>query len=831
MDFPVLEQLDLILDSIHKNSISILQAPPGSGKTTCLPLELMKAKIAGDKKILMLEPRRIAAKNAALRLSFMNGSQLGKEIGYRIRFDSNVTDQTKLEVVTDGILTKLLLADPELNDYGLIVFDEFHERNLDSDFCLALTRRAQTHFRNDLKILIMSATLEGIHFEKAGILTKPIASSGKIYPVEVIYQGSSPKRQSVRLAELIPKALERHEGDILVFFSGISEINETEKALANTFSTQDNVIVHKLYGDMSFEDQEKVFLHPKQNYRKVILATNLAESSITISNVRVIIDTGYCKRVIYDPSSGLTKLERKRISLASAKQRSGRSGREAAGYAYRLWSQEEEANFVTAHLPEILETDISNLILLSKLWGENLNDLPLLDYPSEGTILEMTNLLTYLGCLDAKGSLSDIGKHAAQLPIPLRIAVMCLKMAHNGLLQLGVDIATVYTERRIFSEQTQSQNFSRIWEKWENLTSINSYPKLKLIREQLAQILKNIELSGEKLAIGNTPSTALVLSLAYPDRISKSRQPSSNRYKMSGGKGAYFPEGSSIQHPDWILVLETDGNDTDAKINLYCELDEKEVLDLYKNQILSSIEHTIEENEKTMPILRSYEEQKLGEIVLKRINSSGLNSLSQKKQAIYDYFQKKGILNILSNYESTKQLLYRTNLLFKNGILEKEIKEESLLANLETWLFPNYSFGKDSLNLLNFDPYVSILSLFSYKEKELIQNEAPTHLTVPSGSKIEIQYSEGIPVLAVKLQELFGLAETPRIAKGRVYLTLHLLSPAGRPVQVTKDLKNFWDSTYHEVKKELKGRYPKHPWPDSPWEAQATKGIKKRSLN
>jgi len=829
--FPVLDSLAEILNSIQNNRITILQAPPGSGKTTALPLELLKANIRKGKKILMLEPRRIATKNAALRLSYLNGTPVGGLIGYRIRFESKISEHTLLEVVTDGILTKLLLADPELSDYDLVVFDEFHERNLDSDFCLSLVRQVQTHFRDDLKVLIMSATLEGINFKDAGIISNPITTKGKSYPIEIIHQGESNKRSGLRVAELIPKVLDKHEGDILVFFSGISEINEAARELTGTNKLSENTIILRLFGDMNFEDQEKVFLPAKPGERKVILATNLAESSVTISNVRVVIDTGFCKRAIFDPRSGLTKLVRKRISLASAKQRSGRSGREAPGFSYRLWSKEEESNFVTAHPPEILESDISNLILLSKIWGEDLSDLPLIDCPKAGTLIEMSELLQKLGCLDADAKLTELGKQAAQLPMPLRLAVMCLLLKQSGKLELGTDLALAYSERKYFSDVLPLQNFRDVWEKWTNHPNLNSIPKIKMIRDQLIRNLSNSDPFKSELSLKFLDSPILFLTLAYPDRIAKARFPGSNRYKMANGKGAYLPEGTKLHYPEWILILESDGDETDAKISLYLELVEQDILRLQTKQLHNIITHSIEENEKKIPILRSFEESMLGEISYKKTPVIGKNQIKDKKRKVSEYFQKKGILPFLYTEEETKQFCFRIQLLFKNGILEKNIEESYLLSQLENWLFPNYNFEKESLNLFDFKPIEALLLLFSYQEKELLQKEAPSHLTVPSGSKIQINYSEGNPILAVKLQELFGLAQTPCIAKGRVPLALHLLSPAGRPVQVTTDLKSFWDTTYHEVKRELKGRYPRHPWPESPWEAIASRGTKKRSLN
>ncbi len=827
-DYPIFEKKEEILKSIQSQKITILEAPTGSGKTTCLPLFFLDHNDLKGKKILILEPRRIAAKNAASRLSFINGTEIGETIGYRIRFESKVSQITRIELVTDGILTKLLLADPELKDYGLIIFDEFHERSMDSDFCLALVRSVQTHFRKDLKILIMSATLEGINFGKSNFPTSFLKSDGKSFPVDIFYQGESEKRQSKRLADLVPKVLEQYDGDILIFFAGVSEINETYSEL--TFILKNNQVkLHKLYGEMNFEEQQEVFRSHNETQRKVILATNLAESSITLPNVKVVLDTGYCKRAIFDPESGLTRLVKKRISLASAKQRAGRAGRTSPGVCYRLWSKEEETNFVNTFPPEILEADFSNFILISKIWGEEISALPLLDLPSEGTISEQSQLLVLLGCLDEKGNLTSLGKKAALLPIPLRLAVMCLVMIGSNELNFVIDLATVFSERNLIADSFQMLDFQSIWDKWLKLENLNRYPKLKLVREQVQKQLQSIPVEKNKFQLDK--DIGLCLSLAFPDRIAKIRNLGTPRYKMRNGKGVFFAESTSAKLPEWILVLDTDGNTTEAKIKLYCELKETTVLKLYQNQIQKEASISIDTSDKRSPILRSFEEHKLGEINIKRVPLVGISTIEDKKKIIFDFFSKNGIRQYLFQSDPISQFFYRVQMLNQTGILKTDLSDSFLLNELDTWYFPFLNLEKDSLSIAQFENFDPLLNLFTYQEKELIHREAPTHLTVPSGSKIKVEYSEDKVFLSAKLQELFGWEKTPTVASGKISVTLMLLSPAGRPVQVTQDLRHFWNSTYHEVKKELKGRYPKHPWPDSPWEAIATKGTKKNQTN
>ncbi len=833
--YPVLEKLDAVLTSLRQNPITILQAPPGSGKTTFLPLELLKANLIENKKILILEPRRIAAKNAARRLAQNHGSEIGSEIGYRIRFESQVSKNTKLEVVTDGILTRMLLADPEISEYGLIILDEFHERKIDSDFCLALLRRAQQLFRKDLKILIMSATLDGINFESLEQNISTIYANGQSFPVDIVYQGDSDKRQSLRLADLIPKVISAHNGDVLVFFSGVSEIHEAERELNKVIGENPFTTIHKLYGDMSFEEQEKVFKIEPADKRKVILATNIAESSITIPNVRVVVDTGFCKRSIFEPSSGLTRLEKVRISLSSAKQRSGRAGREAPGTSYRLWSKETESSFVHSHRPEILESDISHLVLLSYLWGENIAELPLLDHPGLGTINELNRLLTTLNCLNENAQVTNLGRNATLLPLPLRISVMCIRLAEIGRSVLAAELAAVFTEiRTINDSKGELLEFTGFWENWKRSKNIDHFPKLKQIKTQLIKILDTISFTDTTVdqPILEKDDIGLLLSLAFPDRIAKRRSlPNSKKYKLSNGKGAALEGKNILNPPEWIVVLDSNGDETEAKITMYCEIDELNIFTIHKQQLVSKQTHVLENNEKSPLFLKSYQEEMFGEISMKQIPASRSKDILAKQKAIFDYFAKHGVIKTLFSDPLSAQLLHRINLLNNSPIHFPNINEDYFLNNLESWYFPLFDLEKSNVDLFDFDRTSAILSVLNYNEREILDKEAPLYFIVPSGSKIKIQYSDGSAILAVKLQELFGLSETPRIVGAQMPVTFHLLSPSGKPVQITKDLKNFWNITYHEVKKELKGRYPRHPWPDAPWEAVPTKGTKKRMLH
>ncbi|WP_167884183.1 ATP-dependent helicase HrpB [Leptospira idonii] len=831
-NYPIHSSLPEILSSLQNHSLTILEAPPGSGKTTVLPLEILNTELLGEKKILILEPRRMAARNAALRMSGSLGEEVGQKVGYRIRFETKISKNTRIEVITDGIFSKMLLDDPELKDYGLVLFDEFHERNLDSDFCFALCRRTQELFRQDLKLMIMSATLDGFSLPTQNQEHSQVKSEGKMFPVDIRYLGDSSKRLSERLADILPKVADQTEGNILVFLSGVGEILEAENLLFGERSKLSKEIkVLKLYGEMNFETQKEIFIRSPE--RRIILSTNIAESSVTIPNVRVVVDSGFCKRAVFDPGSGLTRLERKRISLASAKQRSGRAGREAPGISIRMWSEEEEKNFITSHPPEILEGDISKAVLMSKQWGEEIYDLPLVSKPSLGAIKETEKLLTLLGLLDEKNKITELGKYALKLPLHVRLAGMCLLMKGTNSEFSVSELATLISEKDILGSGSENPDFLLRWEKWKEKRSLPSslVSKMEQSSRQLDLLLKDIpsifdlsnKLSGFKIGIAG------VLSLAYPDRIAKQRISGSGRYKLFNGKGGFLKEGVLNDYPEYIVILDSDGHPVDAKIYSYLAVSEKELLMLHSEKRTKRTVAVLEEKEKNQKVLQYFEEETWGEISIQK-NRISSPSDSEKENAILNFWKSYGISRYLKENDSLKQLVHRMELLIQNGFALPSLEEDVLIAGLKEWLLPFYSFNSGKLDLFGIDFKEALLSRLNHSEREILNKEAPSLLIVPSGSSIPISYEDSGPVLAVKLQEVFGMKEVPKIAGKNVAITLHLLSPAKRPVQVTKDLKNFWDSTYHEVKKELKGRYPKHPWPDSPWEAVASKGTKKQQL-
>jgi len=822
--YPIRDHLNEILDSLQKYNLTVLEAPPGSGKTTVLPIEILRSG-KFQKKILILEPRRLAARNAAMRMSQVLGEEVGNTVGYRIRFESKIGKDTKLELVTDGILSKMLVEDPELSDYELIVFDEFHERNLDSDFCFALCRRSAEVFRPDLKILVMSATLEGTNWENKGIVANQIQTTGKMFPVSIRYTSDSKKRVPDRIGELIPQILSQSEGDILVFFSGVSEIHTTERILSEIFAQKkiQNVMILKLFGEMRLENQVEVFTPAKPGQRKLILSTNIAETSLTIPGVKVVVDTGFCKRLIFDPKSGLSRLEKKRISLNSAKQRSGRAGRESEGIAVRLWSEEEEKNFPISHPPEILEADVSGLVLLSKKWGEELNDLPLLDKPTIGAVKESITILQTLGLLDEKEKITEIGISSLRLPLSPRLSAMCCRFNGNDLPL--AELSVLLSEKDILGFSETNLGFLSRWEAWQKGNISN--PGLKSRIEQSIHQIKRILNDLPKKPKQNI-SIPGVLSFAFPDRIAKRRVGDSSRYKLFNGKGAILSDTGSPQVPEWILVLDSDGDGTEAKVRLFCELNEEEILKLHSDKISEHLSPVIEETEKKTTLIRFAQNKFLGEIILSRSTNHTHFSKEAKGNAVIAFWKKELFYPYFEKNDQISSFLNRILILRENGFSIPEFSEEILQENIQDWLLPFYTLESNSLDPYKTDFLSALSSRLSYSELEILKKETPIHLTVPSGSNIPIEYSKEGASISVKLQEMFGMRKVPKIAGGKVEILLHLLSPARRPVQTTRDLESFWDVTYHEVRKELKGKYPRHPWPDSPWEAVPTSKTTKR---
>ncbi|PJZ43930.1 ATP-dependent helicase HrpB [Leptospira brenneri] len=806
---PILTALQSIVDSIQTNPVTILDAPPGTGKTTALPQELLKAGVSFGKKICILEPRRIAAKNAAKRISQTLSEEVGKTVGYRVRFDSKISKDTKIEFVTDGILTKILLTDPELKEYGLIIFDEFHERRMDSDLCFALARRSQEVFRNDLKLLIMSATLEGQNFESIGIQSKPIRVSANTYPLEIFHMGESSKNTNQRLLDLVPKAVEQTEGDILVFLSGKKEIYDLKNGLESIPEIKSNAVVLGLYGDMDLKDQEQIFLPEPKNKKKIILSTNIAESSVTIPGVRVVFDTGYHKHVLFDSDSGISHLIKDRISLSSAKQRAGRAAREGKGFVYRLWSKEEENSFLDRTKPEILEGDIDRLVLELKSWGEEIDQLPFLDPPNKGSVIKSINRLQLLACLDKNQNLTDLGKECLRYPLPIRLGKI-LSILPKEKESYIADIVSLVgkessgTEAKTFPEEMQSKDFSY---------------DLRAVYDQILRIYRE---KSDFSSISGKDRLYYLIS-GFPDRIAKNKGSNGKDFKLSNGKLGILNT-TSIQIPEYILVFDTVSFGQDLFITRFLPISENQIEKTLPNLIQTKVVSEKRTTQRGETFLVVKEDRLLGELVLDSKETSHPNP-THLTLALEEYISKSSLEEEWKKDSEFSKFYNRVRFLERHGVLDVKTDPNDLKQNSKEWLFPfvNFDSGKISLDKL---PYLEAFKAYvGYDKLNLIDSFAPVSIQVPSGSLIPLHYDGAEPELHVKLQELFGLKSLPKLANGKVSILVHLLSPARRPVQITKDLESFWNQGYHEVKKELKGRYPKHPWPDKPWEAVPTKQL------
>ncbi len=819
----VLAALDQALGA---NSSVVLQAPPGAGKTTRVPLALLEAPWLASKRIIMLEPRRLAARAAAERLARELGEPVGETVGYRIRFENRVSARTRIEVVTEGMLTRRLQRDPELADVGLVIFDEFHERHLQTDLSLALCVDVQRNLREDLRLLVMSATLDS--GPVARLLDAPIVTSeGRAYPVEHRYlprDPDAPLPEVVRSAMV--RALAETEGDLLVFLPGAGEILRARDGLAEEPACR-GVALHTLYGDMRMESQQAAILPDPIGRRKVVLATNIAETSLTIEGVRVVIDSGYARVPRFDPRTALTRLERVRIARANADQRAGRAGRVAPGLCYRLWSENTQRGLVPFAAAEIVEADLAPLALELAQWGvADPDGLAWLDAPPAGALSQARNLLKELGALDGQGRITAAGHEMAALPLHPRLAHLVREAKRLGLGATACDIAAILSERDLFRGSVPEIDLSHRVEALgayrrggrAAAQRLGANPDACAHVERVASQFRRL-LGVTDAATDDAAPFGLLLAFAYPDRIAQVRG-DSERVLLANGHGARLPGESHLRKATYLVAAVLSGRSDESVVRLAAPVD----LDALRSHLPDRIERRdlVRWEEQRNGVCAVHEER-LGALVLSsRPWADPPPELIGN--ALLDAIRSRG-LGLLPWSDAAREL--RARVLSLHHWLPEEtwpdLSEPALLANLDRWLAPYLTGITRVEQLSRLDLHAILLSQLDWPRQQRLNEGAPTHITVPSGSRKRLEYRPGeSPVLAVKLQEMFGLTDTPTVAFGTVPVTLHLLSPAQRPIQVTQDLKGFWERTYTEVKKELKGRYPKHPWPDDPWNAVPT---------
>jgi ATP-dependent helicase HrpB len=819
---PIDAVLRELAGTLARRNAAVLVAPPGAGKTTRVPLVLAEEPWAAGKKILVLEPRRLAARAAAERMAKTHGEHVGDTVGYRVRFGSKVSRRTRIEVVTEGVFTRLILDDPGLDGVAAVLFDEFHERSLDADLGLALTRDAQEGLREDLRILVMSATIDGARIAKALGDAPVISSEGRAFPVETRYIGRDPaKPVEAQVAEAILRALRADAGSILAFLPGAAEIRRTETRLRE--AVNDPAIgIYPLFGALDAAVQDDAISPAPAGHRKVVLATSIAETSITIDGVRVVIDSGLARVPRYEPDVGLTRLETVRVSRAAADQRRGRGGRVEPGVCYRLWDEPQTAALAPYAQPEILAADLSTLVLDLAQWGvADPGKLVFLDAPPAAALAEAKSLLTDLGAIDGDGRITAEGKALNALPLPPRLARMVIDAAREGASRAAAEIAAVLSERGLGGNDVDLEH------RLDALRRDRSAPG-----EEAKRMARRWAESGEAALPGpgarpnGAPelSTGAILALAYPERIAKNRGGGTGAFLLANGRGANIDPASPLARAPFLSVAEIVGSAAQGRITLAAAIGLAEIEARFADGIVMREEITVDPNSLA---LRGRRARRLGAIAL---GEQAIPVVADESTAarLAQAIAASG-LDRLPWTKSLRQ--WRDRVLFlrtAEGEEWPDLSDATLSASADEWLRPLLA-DKTSLGGLGADELETALhGLLPHALRRRLEAEAPTHFDAPSGSRVPIEYEAEGPKLAIRVQELFGLDRHPTVARGRVPLVIELLSPAHRPVQVTRDLPNFWRGSYAAVRADLRGRYPRHPWPEDPLSAPATRRAKPR---
>ncbi|MFF2888205.1 ATP-dependent helicase HrpB [Paenibacillus sp. NPDC057967] len=826
---PIDEVLPQLLLALQNGNGAVLVAEPGAGKTTRVPLALLGQSWLGGKKIVMLEPRRLAARSAAQFMAQMLGEKVGETVGYRVRLDSKIGLRTIIEVVTEGVLTRMLQEDPSLDEVGAVIFDEFHERHLHGDLGLALCLQAQSLLREELRLLVMSATLES---EPVAALlgdAAVIRSKGRSYPVETHYapaRSTAPLEQAI--GQAIGQAMREAEGDALVFLPGAAEIRKTGNWLRGQ-GLPPGVRLAELHGSLSLEEQASAITPCAPNERKIVLATSIAESSLTVEGVRIVIDSGLSRVPRFSPRTGLSRLETVQVSQASADQRRGRAGRLAPGHCYRMWTEQEQNHLLPQTKPEMLDADLSALALELAVWGTpDPAELQWLTPPPQAAYEGAVSLLQSLNAMDDHGKPTPAGQRIARLGMHPRLGAMLLAAEDRpAALERACELAALLSERDLLGTERNVDMALRV----DALHRAGgTLPAAHRIKTQAQQWKRRMEERRADAAASLHPqkrsetwSDGSLLASAYPDRVAQRRP--DGRYVMANGRGAVLPELQPLSRSPYLVICELDDAGAEGRIRLAADISQTE-LEAGLSALLAK-EEAVDWDAGTQSV-RARRRIRLGAIVLSEVPLEGPDP-----EAVADTLLRgirlKGI-SALPMSKNAISLLGRMRLMSLSGDPQwPDVSEEALLDTMELWLKPHI-YGMKSLADLSKLPMAQLIGdRMTWNQARQLDEQVPTHIAVPSGSRIPVDYSDpGSPVLAVRLQELFGWRETPRLVNGRLPVTLHLLSPSQRPVQVTKDLASFWEHAYFEVKKDLKGRYPKHYWPEDPYEAVATKRAKPR---
>lgn len=826
VSLPIDDILPTLLRELRTSTNVVLQAPPGAGKTTRVPLALLDEPWLAGRRILMLEPRRLAARAAAHRMAALRGERTGETVGYRVRMETRVGPRTRVEVVTEGVLTRMLQSDPALDGVGLVIFDEFHERSLHADLGLALCLESQAVLREDLRIIAMSATLDGTAVARLLGDAPVLESRGRSYPVHTRYlERPLSGHLEPAVVRTIREALAMQEGDVLVFLPGAGEIRRVEAQLANA-GLDPSVTIAPLYGRLAQDAQNRAIEPSPSGRRKVVLATSIAETSLTIEGVRVVVDSGRMRVPRFSARTGMTRLETVPVSRASAEQRCGRAGRLAPGVCYRLWTEYEQRGLVPHGAAEILEADLAPLALDLAAWGvPDPAALRWLDPPPSGAYNQARELLTELDALAADGTITAHGRRLARLALHPRLAHMLVRGAALGHGALACDLAALLSDRDIFrrgdalpdADARLRVDALRSARAGGTMRAQVDRDALRRAREEARHWRKQLALPANAHG-GDTEAVGLLLGLAYPDRIAQRRAGQRGRFLLRNGRGAELVGSQALAGFDYVVAADLDGSGRESRIYLGAPVDIDDLTTAFALQI-SREEHVSWESDARA--VRARRQERLGALVLRDAPLPDPDP-EQVLEALLTGIAEEG-LTALPWTPSARQLQQRLIFLHRLNAAWPDVSDHALAGSLASWLAPHLHGMKslDEVQRIALEPVIT--GMLTREQRAALNEQAPTHLAVPSGSKIAIDYSDpDAPVLAVRLQEMFGLQETPRIARGEIPLTLHLLSPARRPVQVTRDLASFWRSTYFEVRRDLKGRYPKHHWPDDPLQAVPT---------
>ncbi|MFZ5781420.1 MAG: ATP-dependent helicase HrpB [Pseudomonadota bacterium] len=816
---PVDEALPRLKEALAAHTAAVLVAPPGAGKTTRVPLALLDAAWLGGGKIVMQEPRRLAARAAARRMAATLGEAVGETVGYRVRLDTKVGSRTRVEVVTDGLFLRLLQDDPSLDGVGCVIFDELHERGLETDLSFALVREAQVALRDDLRIVAMSATLDpGPVAERLGG-APVVKSEGRMFPVGTRYLDREPAgRIEDAVAAAVRRALAEESGSALVFLPGIGEI----RRVAERLDPSPGVDVAPLYGDLSPGDQDRAIAPSPAGRRKVVLATAIAETSLTIEGVRIVIDSGLMRLPRFSPRSGMTRLETVRVSQASADQRRGRAGRLEPGICYRLWTEEAQRGLAPFTPPEILDADLAPLALELALWGADDATLPWLTPPPAASLATARGLLADLGALDDSGRITAHGKAMAKLGQHPRLAHLVLRGRALGQGRIAALLAAILGERD-FLRLPPGQRDVDLRHRVDIALSGRRDGTLRLIQEQARRLMPREAANGPP----DVSKTGALLALAYPDRIGRRRAGTAGRYLLSGGRGAVLPEGDAMGSEEFLVVGDLDGSAQDARIFLAAPVTLAEIEELYADRIVD--EEIVDWSERDGAVL-ARQRRRLGALLLED-KPLARPDAGKLRAAMMEGIRRLGFGALPWSDDLAR---WRERVAFLRRLDESwpDLSDAALLATLESWLAPYLDGVSRRSHLQNIPLAEALKAMVPWDRQRELDRLAPTHVEVPSGSRVPIDYGDPAePTLSVRLQEMFGLVDTPRIAGGRVPLTIHLLSPARRPVQVTRDLASFWGNGYRAVKAELKGRYPRHYWPDDPLVAEPTARVRPRPVS